>query len=299
MRSALTTPMTAALTVAALALGACASDPGGTDDRPTVVVTTNILGDVVRAATGDLVDVEVVMPIGSEPHDFAVSARQAEAMENADLLVTNGAGFEAGMVGVIDNVASSGTPTFAFADAVDIVDGDPHFWTDPSLVDSALAELGPRLAELDGIDTAALAASVDAYRSELDALQKSIEAAVATVPEARRILVTNHEVFGYYARRFGFDVVGTIIPSQSTDAEPSAAGLEALAEIIRSTGVPVIFGETTQSTAVAEALAADVGESVTIVELFSESLGPEGSGADTYMSMMTTNTDLITSALAT
>jgi zinc/manganese transport system substrate-binding protein len=290
----------ATLAVSILAVAGCGSDASGDegDDRPKVVVTTNILGNVVDAATDGLVDVQVIMPIGSEPHDFAPSARQAEAMENADLLVTNGAGFEAGMTGVIDNVADSGTPVFVFADQVEIVDGDPHFWTDPSLIDAGLDALELRLADVDGIDGTALAANVDAYRSELDTLQDSIEQAVAAVPEQRRILVTNHEVFGYYAARFGFDVVGAVIPSLSTDAEPSAAGLEALAETIRAENVPVIFGETTQSTQVAEALANEVGDDIEIVELFSESLGDDGSGAETYLAMMTTNTELITAALS-
>ena len=290
----------ATVTVAMFAVAGCGSDTSSDDgdDRPTVVVTTNILGDVVEAATDGLVRVQVIMPVGSEPHDFAPSARQAEAMEDADLLVTNGAGFEAGMTGVIDNVADSGTPVFAFADEVEIVDGDPHFWTDPSLIDAGLGALGLRLADLDGIDDKALERNIDTYRSELDALQDSIEQAVATIPEQQRILVTNHEVFGYYAARFGFDVVGAVIPSLSTDAEPSAAGLEALADTIRAEEVQVIFGETTQSTQVAEALANEVGDDVEIVELFSESLGDDGSGAETYLAMMTTNTELITTALS-
>ena len=295
------------MAVAALTIAGCGSDDtsqtddtggSGSEVQPTVVVTTNILGDVVEAATDGLVDVQVIMPIGSEPHDFAPSARQAEAMENADLLVTNGAGFEAGMTGVIDNVASSGTPVFAFADEIEIVDNDPHFWTDPSLIDAGLAGLQLQLATIEGIDDDALAANVDAYKAELDALQDSIEQTVAAVPEQQRTLVTNHEVFNYYAARFGFDVVGAVIPSLSTDAEPSAAGLEALADTIRAEGVTVIFGETTQSTQVAEALADEVGEDVEIVELYSESLGDDGSGAETYLAMMTTNTELITTALS-
>jgi zinc/manganese transport system substrate-binding protein len=304
MSSSTTLRFAAALAATAITVAACgsdaqddASDAGG-DGQPTVVVTTNILGDVVEAATGGVVDVEVIMPIGSEPHDFAASARQAESMENADLLVTNGAGFEAGMIGVIDSVADGGTPVFQFADEVEIVDGDPHFWTDPSLIGTGLEALETALAGLDGVDAETLAANVDAYEAELTALQDSIEQSVASIPEPNRVLVTNHEVFGYFADRFGFEVVGAVIPSLSTDAEPSAAGLESLAETIRTENVAVIFGETTQSTEVAEALAAEVGNDIVIVELFSESLGEAGSGAETYLTMMATNTELITAALA-
>jgi zinc/manganese transport system substrate-binding protein len=304
MSSSTTLRFAAALAATAITVAACGSDAqddaseADGDGQPTVVVTTNILGDVVEAATGGLVDVEVIMPIGSEPHDFAASARQAESMENADLLVTNGAGFEAGMIGVIDSVADSGTPVFRFADEVEIVDGDPHFWTDPSLIGTGLEALETQLAGLDGVDADMLAANMDAYQAELAALEDSIEQSVATIPEPNRVLVTNHEVFGYFADRFGFQVVGAVIPSLSTDAEPSAAGLETLAETIRTENVAVIFGETTQSTEVAEALAAEVGNDVVIVELFSESLGEAGSGAESYLTMMATNTELITAALA-
>ena len=133
----------AVIAASAVALIACGSDSDSdtgdaVDGRPTVVVTTNILGDVVDSVLGGLADVQVVMPVGAEPHDFPPSARQAEAVETADLLVTNGAAFEAGMVGIIENVADSGTPVFAFADEVEIVDGDPHFWTDPSLIGAVL-----------------------------------------------------------------------------------------------------------------------------------------------------------------
>ena len=246
-----------------------------------------------------LVDVQVIMPIGSEPHDFAPSARQAETMENADLLVTNGAGFEAGMTGVIENVADERNAR------VRIRRRDRDRRQRPPLLDRPVVDrCRPRRARTPtrrpsrASTTDALAANVDAYQSELDALQDSIEQTVAAIPEPQRTLVTNHEVFNYYAARFGFDVVGAVIPSLSTDAEPSAAGLEALADTIRAEGVTVIFGETTQSTEVAEALADEVGEDVEIVELFSESLGDDGSGAETYLAMMTTNTELITAAFS-
>ncbi|MGA9279339.1 metal ABC transporter solute-binding protein, Zn/Mn family [Ilumatobacter sp.] len=293
--------------VGVVSLAACGSDSATTEasdgagDVPTVVVTTNILGDVVQAAAGDLVDVEVIMPAGAEPHDFAPSARQAEAMENADLLVINGAGFEAGMVGIVDNVESAGTPVFSFADSVSLLDGDPHLWTDPHRIDEGLDALETRLGELDEIEPDQLADSFDAYRAELDALDTSIEASVETIPVDRRVLVTNHEVFEYFADRYGFDVVGAVIPSTTTSAEPSASDIEALADLIRDDGIPAIFGETTQSTQIANAIADEVGtidgDDVVIVELFSESLGDADSGAATYLEMMQTNADLIADAL--
>lgn len=299
-------PILAAILVVGT-LSACGSDDSGGSDasgsstEPSVVVTTNILGDIVDAAAGDLVEVEVIMPAGAEPHDFAPSARQAEAMENADLLVVNGAGFEAGMLDVIDNVEGTGTAVFTFADAVDLIDADPHLWTDPSRIADGLDALEAELAAVEGVDVDALAEAVDAYRTELAALDTSIEETVAEVPTERRVLVTNHEVFEYFADRYGFEVVGAVIPSTTTAAEPAAAEIEALAALIEENRIPAIFGETTQSTQIAQAIADQVegasGDDVAIVELFSESLGDEDSGAATYLEMMQTNADLIADAL--
>jgi zinc/manganese transport system substrate-binding protein len=109
--------------------------------------------------------------------------------------------------------------------------------------------------------------------------------------------VTNHEVFGYFADRYGFEVVGAVIPSLTTNAETSARELEELARVIEDEGIPVIFAETTGSTDLADALADEVGTEVQVVELFSESLGEDGSGAETYIGMMRTNTELIVGAL--
>jgi len=110
--------------------------------------------------------------------------------------------------------------------------------------------------------------------------------------------VTNHEVFGYFADRFDFEVVGAIIPSLTTNAEPSASDLDELVEVIEAEGIQAIFGETTQSSNLADAIADEVGGAVEVVELFSESLGEDGSGAETYIGMMQTNADLIATALS-
>ncbi len=341
--------MSAYLAVAGVLITAgCGSTSDGSgdgSDRPTVVVTTNILGDVVRQSVGDLVDIEVIMPLGSDPHDFAPSARQAEAMEQADLLVVNGAGFEAGMTDIILNVEDSGTPVFTAADHVSLLtldddqdaghadeeqddtdqddtdhddtdhddtdhddDGsdqgagvDPHLWTDPDRVGDVVAAFGSVLGEIETIDGEQLTASVDAYVDDLADLAAAMETTLADVAPEQRVLVTNHEVFGYFADRFDFEVVGTVIPSLSTGAEPSAAALERLAVLIETEGVPAVFAETTSSSRLAEVLAGEVDGAlagdVAVIELFSESLGDPGSGAETYVDMMSTNAALIADAL--
>ena len=337
---------TMTIAISGITIGACSSDNGGTTSfvsssvRPQIVVTTDILGDIVGEVVGDLAALEVVMPSGVSPHEFQASARQAETMENADLLITNGAGFEAGMADIIESVASGETNVFTFADAVDLqslddehhhnasddhaanpeqgpehreesgsvddADGDhdhdsgspdPHLWTDPQRISTALEALEPVLGALDGLDATLLDEHFDRYQAEIQQLITDIDDELAVIPPERRVLVTNHEVFGYFADRFDFRVAGAIIPSLSTNAQASAAGMDDLVDLIDTEGVPAIFVESTQSTRLANAIAAESDADVDVVQLFSESLGEPSSGADTYLSMMRANTSLITQAL--
>lgn len=313
MRKILTLAAVAGLASGATACGAGA-EGGAEPGAPNVVVTTNILGDVVSSAFGDLVEVEVIMPAGADPHEFAASAKQATAMEDADLLVLNGAGFEAGLQGVIDSVTNGGTTVFAFADHMELLSGnshdqdeehadeelgpnDPHLWTDPVRVAAALTVLGEQVGALAGVDAETAGERAAAYVGALDDLDAEIVDLLAPVPAEGRIIVTNHEVFGYFADRYEFTLAGAVVPSLTTKSESSAQELEALVEVLRAQTVRVIFAETTQSTQLAEALAAQVGSEVEIVELFTESLGEAGSGADTYLGMMRTNAQLIADSL--
>jgi zinc/manganese transport system substrate-binding protein len=268
------------------------------------VVTTNVLGDVVADLVGDQADVEVIMPPGAAPHEFQASPRQVASMREADALVSNGAGFEEGLGDPIDAAEEDGVPTFAAIDAVDTLQleggggTDPHFFTDPARMATAAQAIGDFLVdEVPALDTPAFARQVRATVDELHALDAEVERTLSAVPAGRRTLVTNHEVFGYFADRYGFDVVGAVIPAGTTQAEPSAEQLAELADTIEERGVPAIFVETSSPTRLADALAEEVGD-VDVVELFSESLGDEGSGGETYAAMMRTNATRIADALA-
>ena len=292
------------LGVAAVLLGATAAcgDGGGSsagaDDRPHVVVTTSLLGDIVRQVLSEHADVEVIMPVGADPHEFSPSTRQAEAMQDADLLVVNGAGLEQSMADVIDGAGD----VFSFADHVALrtLDGsaDPHLWNDPHAIAGALGAFGSAAEALPGVDRAAVERQVAAYVQQLEALDGEIASTLAPIPTARRTLVTNHDSFGYFADRYDLRVIGAVIPSLTTSASASAADLEALAEVIRDQAVPAIFAETTQPTKLADALAAEVGGDVAVVELYTESLGEPGSGADTYIGMLRTDAQRIVEALS-
>jgi zinc/manganese transport system substrate-binding protein len=295
-----------AIPLLALALAACGDDDGAagaSGDRPHVVVTTSVLGDVVSELVGDEAAVEVIIPPGAAPHEFQASADQVAAMRDADVLVTNGAGFEEGLTETIEAAEQDGVPTFAAIDAVDTLelegDGgtDAHFFTDPVRMAAAAQGIADFLVDhVSGLDRPAFARQARAAIEELHALDGEVERTLSVVPGNRRTLVTNHEVFGYFADRYGFDVVGAVIPAGTTQAEPSAEQLDELARTIEEQDVPAIFVETSSPTRLADALADEVGD-IEVVELFTESLGDEGSGGETYAAMMRTNARRIADAL--
>ena len=175
---------------------------------------------------------------------------------------------------------------------------DPHFFTDPTRMMDAVRGISSFLeAEVSGLDEEALDAAVDDYVARLEALDAEIEELVAAIPEGQRVLVTNHEVFAYFADRYGFEVIGAVIPSGTTGDSASAGELAELAEIIEAEGVPAIFADTSSSSNLVDTLAAEVGD-VAVVELYTESLGEPGSEGGTYLDMVRTNATRISDALA-
>jgi zinc/manganese transport system substrate-binding protein len=308
--------------VVPLVLSACGSDDAGADDgRPTVVVTTSILGDVVEELVGEAAMIDVVMPNGVDPHDFQPSAQQVNAMRSADAMVTNGGGFEAGLEATIE-AAEAEVPTVHALDLVDVLafdadgghshegdaveeddhdhDGDdPHFFTDPDRMADAAEGIAAFLAdEVPALATTEVGETAAAYVAELRRLGAEVEETLAPIPDERRVIVTNHEVFGYFADRYDFEVVGAVIPGGGTGAEPSAGELDELAHVIEEEDVPAIFADASSPTRLAETLADEVGRDVAVVPLFTEALGDEGSGAETYVALVRTNADRIAEALA-
>lgn len=295
----------AAPVVLALLAGACGTGTGDDGDgRPMVVATTTIIGDIVGRIAQDAVRVEVLIPEGADPHDFAASARQATMLRDAALIVANGVGLEEGLLDVIEAAGDEGASVLLLGELLDpqpLGGGhdnglDPHVWMDPLRIADGVDILAGRLTAATGLDLELSAAS---YRAEVLQLHEDIEELVATVPPDRRKLVTNHFAYGYYADRYGFELLGTVIPAATTGAETSAADFAALVDLVEREGVSVIFGSTTEPTTLAEAVAAEVGYEVKVVKLYTGSLGEPGSGAETYVDMMRTSTRLIVEHLTT
>ena len=171
---------------------------------------------------------------------------------------------------------------------------DPHFWFDPLRVKLAVNDIAARLSVLDPSRGDTYRANASAYNVKLDELHEWTEAQTSTVPEENRLLVTSHDSFGYFAELYHFEVVGVVL-SITTDVEPSAGDLADLVEEVKEEGVPAVFGETTVSERLAQAVASESGAE--LVRLYSGSLGPEGSGAATYIEMVRTNVGRIVEAL--
>jgi zinc/manganese transport system substrate-binding protein len=279
---------------------ACSS--GSSDDgRPTIVTTTTVLGDVAANVAGGDADVEVLMPAGASPHEFVASARQVASIYEADLVVANGLGLEEGLVDVLAAARADGVNVLEIGPLVDPItaeDGaslDPHVWLDPIRMQAAAEFIAAALDEIDA--RGAWSERADAYSGELESAHHEIESILAAVPDQDRTLVTNHDSLGYFADRYGFTIVGTVVPGGSGLGDPSSAELAELVAVIEREGVPAIFADTSEPDALAEAVAAEASTDVAVVQLYTGSLGEPGSGADTLIEMLRLDAERIAAAL--
>lgn len=298
------------LLLVAISVSACGRRSGDGSSPPRVVATTSVWGDVVTQIVGDDAQVQVLIPIGTDAHEFQATSRQAAALQEADLVIANGLGLEEGLGDVLDSAARDGANILEVAPELDPLpfaspEGarepepgalDPHVWFDPTRVATAARLIAARLAEIDeSVDWESRAAS---YADVLHVTDDQVARILEKVEDGERKLVTNHDSLGYFADRYGLSVISVVIPGGSTMGEPSSAEMAALVEEIESEGVRTIFAETTQPTLLAEALAAEVGDTVSVVRLYTGSLGEPGSGADTLTGMLTTDAELISGALS-
>jgi zinc/manganese transport system substrate-binding protein len=281
---------------AALVLPACGVTSSTSADsstsgskRPQVVVTSPVLGTVVRTVMGDAGDVRVLMPNGSDPHEWSPSARDIQAVLNADLVVENGLGLESGLQDPIKEAKAKGVDVFtvtdhitvrkvkagegAEADDPDQAPGadDPHLWMDPLTMKQWVQAFVPALTKA-GIEGSANISKVEA---DLDALNTEVAGILDRVPAERRRLVTGHESLGYLAERYHYQLVGAVVPSLTSQGEPSARELADLTTKIKAAQVPAIFTEIGTPKATAEAIGKDTGTKV--VELSTHTLPADGS----------------------
>jgi zinc/manganese transport system substrate-binding protein len=292
--------LAATLALALLAAG-CGGSGQASDGRLEVVATTTVLGDWVRAVGGDDVAVDQVLEPNTDPHEYEPRPSDIEAAAGASLVFANGDGLDAWIDEVVSDSGSGAEVTDLGAVVPDRLPGedqgdanparyDPHWWHDPGNAEAAVAEIERRLAASAPADRRLFERNAERYLARLRALDRGIRRCVDAVPAARRKLVTDHDAFGYFAHRYGIEVVGAVIPSQTTQAQPSAKDLAELARTVEEQGVSAIFPESSLSPKLAEAIARQTGASVEHT-LYGDSLGPEGSPGATYLGMEAANAD--------
>lgn len=258
---------------------ACQAAPTSTYDtgKHTIVVTYSILGSLVKELVANQANVIVLMPNGQDPHDWEPSAKDIEVLTHADLIVENGLNLEGGMQKALAQAEDAGVKHFVASDHITIRtvgagEGipsgdpdqaigaqDPHIWTDPLTMKKVVDALAVTLKAELGLDVSANAAALD---ENLDALNQEIMAEVNTLPQSQRKLVTGHESMGYFAQRYGFKLVGAIVPSLNTEAETSAADMSSLVKLIQENQVKAVFTELGTPANVAESIGKETGAKV-------------------------------------
>jgi ABC-type Zn uptake system ZnuABC Zn-binding protein ZnuA/ABC-type Mn2+/Zn2+ transport system permease subunit len=286
---------------AALLVGGCGSS-GSDSGKLSVVATTTQIGDFARQVGGNDVDVHQILAPNTDPHDYEPRPDDVTTTADAEIVFTNGDNLDGWMDQVVSDSGSD-------AKVVDLAAGvpvklpgessgpeasqyDPHWWHDPRNPEAAVREIAAQLSAADPKDKTTFEANAAAYEAKLKRLDSGIANCLNGVPAADRKLITDHDAFGYFANRYGIRVVGAVIPSQTTQAQPNAQDLADLANLIKQQGVKAIFPESSLSPKLAQTIASQTGASASYT-LYGDTLGPADSSGDTYLHMEQANADEI------
>jgi ABC-type Zn uptake system ZnuABC Zn-binding protein ZnuA len=299
------------LILASLLLAACGENsPSAAQRGLQVIASTSILADITQNVVGERDQVAALLPVGADPHAYEATPADVVKISESNVLILNGLEYEHFIESLLENadgerlvvVASTGLeprkmeePGNEAGAGQGHAAGDPHMWLDPNLVMMYVENIRDGLIQADPDGAETYMANADAYIAQLIDLDAWINEQVSQIPVARRLLVTNHEALGYFADRYGFSVVGTVIPSSSSGAETSAQALAAVIDQIKATGAPVIFLGEVENSTLANQIASETG--ITVVEdLYLESL-TDGPPAATYIDLMKYNVSKIVEAL--
>jgi ABC-type Zn uptake system ZnuABC Zn-binding protein ZnuA len=263
-----------------------------------VVTTTTVFADIVQSVGGPRVAATSIIPPGVGPEDYEPKPDDARKLTDAKLIVSNGVGLDDFLQKLLTSGTGGQTPQVVLGEGIPVltVDGEknPHFWLDPTLVKQYyVPKIAAKLAEIDPAGKATYDANAAAYAAQLDALDADLNATVETIPQANRKLVTFHDAFPYFARHYGFELVGVIL--ENVGQEPTAAELAALVDEVKAAHVKAVFSEAQFSPKLAQTLAQEAGITQVVTTLYNDALGP--APADTYLGMMRWNMDEIVKAL--
>jgi ABC-type Zn uptake system ZnuABC Zn-binding protein ZnuA len=263
-----------------------------------VVATTTQIGAFVHNVGGDAVDVHQILQPNSEPHDYEPRPEDVEETAGAKLVFINGDNLDHWMDRVV--AQSGGNPKVVDlgknvpvklpgeSEGEEASKYDPHWWHDPHNAEAAVKQIRNELIEADPDHREAYESNARAYLARIDSLDEGIQACIDKVPPEERKLVTDHDAFGYFAKRYDIKVVGAVIPSQSTQAQPSAGETAKLISLIRRENVKAVFPESSINPKLAQTIARETGASADYT-LYGDTLGPKGSNGDTYLKMEAAN----------
>lgn len=299
------------IAAALFALVGCDSSPAPSG-KVRVVATTGMVADLARSIGGDRVEVQALMGPGVDPHRYTATAGDLSKLAGADVILFNGLHLE----GKMGQVLESGTGKqrrAAVTRGLNVSDlrktedegggHDPHVWFDPVLWERCVDVVRDELSAADPAHAAEFADRAATHRKEILAAHEECKALLAAVPEGRRVLVTSHDAFGYFGKRYGFRVLG--LQGVSTASETSVADRQSLAKELGGNRIPAVFTETSVPAkgleAVLESVKSEYKFTVKLVggddALYSDALGPDGSGAETYVGMIRHNARVIATAL--
>ncbi len=321
-----------ALALLAAGCGSGSGDGDGDGDRVVVVATTTQIADFAREVGGEEVEVNQLLQPNSDPHDYEPRPSDVQTVAGAEIVFASGEGLDEWVEEVVDGSGGDAETVDLAAVAPVRLPGegeeehaedehgheepgehaeeehaaeeehhhdskyDPHWWHDPRNAEAAVREIERSLVAADPSRKVEFERNADAYVARLQALDAGIAACIDSVPPAQRNLVTDHDAFNYFANRYGLEVVGAVIPSQTTQAQPSARDLSQLAETIEAENVRAVFPESSLSSKVADAIANQTGASAEYT-LYGDTLGPEGSDGATYIEMEAANADAVVRGL--
>lgn len=276
--------------------GGAAGSPGPGVTK--VVTTTTVFADIVSNVGGGRVSVSSIIPPGVGPEDYEPKPDDAKKLGDANLIVSNGVGLDDFLERLLAN-AGGDHPRLVLGDGIPTItvngEPNPHFWLDPSLVKTYyLPAIVAKLSVIDPGGAATYQANAAAYGAQLDALDAELKARIATIPVANRKLVTFHDAFPYFARHYGFELVGVIL--ENVGQEPSAAELAALVDTVKAAHVKAVFSEAQFNPKLSQTLAQEAGITQVVTTLYNDALGP--APADTYLGLMRWNVDEIVKALS-
>lgn len=270
-----------------LFVAGCGDGGGGSSSSVTAVATTTQLADFVDDVGGARVSVDSILRPNSDPHEYEPRPSDAAAVAKADIVFRSGGDLDEWLDQVVDS-AGGDAKQITLIDSVKREGDDPHWWQDPRNAILAVAAIRDTLIEVDPGGRRGYERRAAAYTAKLRRLDADVRHCIDRVPADKRKLVTTHDALGYFAHRYGIDVIGAVIPSLSTQAQPSAKDVQKLVDQIKREGVEALFPEASLSKKLEQAISRESGAKVG-GQLWADTLGPKGSSGATYLSAVRAN----------